>query len=200
MLEYFQNHFTVPSLMGMLEFVAVGTALIYVYLASKEKAICFIFGFISSAIYVYICWVHKLYFDTIINLYYIVMSVVGWNLWKQSKKTKSLKIGYLGKKRTLIWCAIGLLIVFATGSIAKFHTDASLPYIDSFTTVFALIATLMVVKKHIENWILFIFIDGVSIWLYYYKELYLTSLLFSIYTIIAIRGYLLWKKNIEQEQ
>lgn len=198
MLEFIQNFFNELTVMGFLEIVAVVSALIYVYFASKEKSICFLFGFISSAIYVYICLEHKLYFDTIINVYYIAMSIVGWMAWSPSKKSKSQKISYLGLKWTLFWCVLGLLLVFITGSLAESQTDASLPYIDSLTTVFALIATYMVVKKYIENWILFVIIDGISIWLYFYKELYLTSILFAIYTLIAIRGYYLWKKNMEK--
>lgn len=89
----------------------------------------------------------------------------------------------------------GLASVGLLGTLAMKYTDASLPYLDSFTTVFAVIATFMVVKKQIENWILLAIVDAVSIIMYLYKGLYFTTFLYFIYTIIAVKGYLSWEKR-----
>lgn len=196
MAEQFQQYLLEFSLISFLEILAVVTALIYVYLAARAKVSCFIFGFISSAIYIYICFAYKLYFDTLISIYYTVMSVVGWWMWKKPEKAgHNVAISYLGQRKIILLSIIGLLSVAILGSLAKNLTDASLPYLDSFTTVFAVIATFMLVKKQIENWIFLGVIDAASIGMYFSKELYFTSFLYLVYTIIAINGFLSWKNK-----
>lgn len=195
MAGLFENYFSSFSFNTLLEIVAVITALIYVLLASKEKAICFLFALISSAIYIYICFIHKLYFDTLISVYYAAMAIVGWFYWKKSEKSTGTGISYVGRKKMLFWVLVGLAAAAILGSIAHTYTDAYLPYLDSFTTVFAVIATVMVIKKQIENWILLAIIDAASVGMYLSKDLLFTSLLYVVYTIIAINGYRLWKRK-----
>jgi nicotinamide mononucleotide transporter len=89
---------------------------------------------------------------------------------------------------------ISLTLILAFG--AERFSTAELAYLDAFTTVFAIIATYMVVKKYIENWLIWIVVDLVASGMYFYKDLYFTSLLFLIYTLIAIFGYFKWKKLI----
>ena len=91
---------------------------------------------------------------------------------------------------------IGIVASIAFGKLAETYTDAALPLIDAFTTVFSLFATFMVTRKILENWIYWIVIDAVSIYLYYSRDLYLTAALFAAYIIIAAFGYLSWKKEI----
>ncbi len=180
--------------LSTLEIVAVLNSLLYVYLASKTNRNCFIFGGISSAIYVYICFTYQLYFDTFLNLFYIFMSIIGFIVWHRPKGEQPIQ---LLANRKFFWLSIlGGFAVMASGSIAASITTSSLPYIDAFTTIFALIGTVMVIKKYLENWIIWIVVDAVSIGLYFYKELYFTSLLFLIFTIIAVKGYFEWKKQI----
>ena len=90
---------------------------------------------------------------------------------------------------------IGLLLTFLLGYYLTIYASAASPLIDSFTTIFSIIGTFMVAKKILENWIYWIIIDIVSIQLYIGRELYLTGLLFLIYTVIAIYGYFAWAKR-----
>ncbi len=181
----------------ILEAIAVVTALIYIWLAGKENKWCFLFGFISSAIYVYMTVVIKLYFDTLINFYYVIMSVYGWLMWQRDEKQKPLAVSKLPYKIILMYSISGLLLVWILANTAISFTDSSYPYADAFTTVFAFIATYWVVKKYLENWLLWIVVDSVAAVIYFYKELYLTSILFVIYTFIAIFGYRQWKQSMK---
>lgn len=178
---------------GWMESIAVLSALIYVYLASKGKRLCFLFGLISSAIYVYLTIQLKLYFDTFINSYYIYMSFAGWFAWKKQNNGE-IYVQKISTKRLRISLLIGFPLTLLLAFWADRYTDASIPYLDAFTTVFSIIATWMVVKKYLENWLFWIVIDSVAAGMYFYKELYLTALLFILYTIIAINGYFKWKK------
>jgi nicotinamide mononucleotide transporter len=178
---------------GWLESIAVLSALVYVYLASKGNRLCFIFGLISSAIYVYLTIQLKLYFDTFINSYYIYMSFAGWFAWKKQNNGE-IAVQKLTTKKLNLSLLIGFPLTFLLAFWADQYTDASIPYLDAFTTVFSIIATWMVVKKYLENWLFWIVIDAVAAGMYFYKELYLTALLFILYTIIAINGFFKWKK------
>jgi nicotinamide mononucleotide transporter len=181
------------------EVIAVISALIYIYFAAKGNRWCFLFGLISSAIYIYLSATLKFYFDTLINSYYVIMSFYGWVVWSNGEQNESLKVLSLNKKSFTTYISIGFAITFLSGFAANQYSDASLPYLDAFTTVFSIIATWMVVQKQLQNWLIWIVVDAIASGMYFYKELYLTSLLFIIYTIIAIRGYFKWKTLLQYD-
>jgi len=182
----------------VLEILAVISALVYVFFAAKANKWCFIFGFISSAIYVYLAMVLHFYFDSIINTYYLFISVYGWIEWGKPQKAKS-SIQSLSKKSFLRILMIGLSLSFVFAILADYFTDASLAYLDSMTTIFSFIASWMIVKKQLENWIIWIGVDLIAAAMYFYKELYLTALLFIFYTLMAFFGYIKWKRKIQNE-
>mgnify|MGYP003691415651 CR=1 FL=1 len=192
--ELYQNLAQEGGNLSILEIIAVISSLIYVYLAAKTNRICFFFGGLSSAIYVYICFNYQLYFDTFLNVFYIITSFIGFLAWNKPKSDQAIQ--FLSPKSFLWISIVGLIVVLVSGYIVGSYSDASLPYIDSLTTIFALIGTVMVIKKYIENWIIWIIVDAISVGLYFFKELYFTSLLFLLFTIIAVKGYLEWKKQI----
>tara|TARA_B100001109_G_C18864477_1_gene476181 strand:+ start:5212 stop:5805 length:594 start_codon:yes stop_codon:yes gene_type:complete len=177
-----------------LEIIGVSTALIYVYFAAKGNRICFLFGLVSSSIYIYIATDLKYYFDSFINAYYVAMSFYGWFAW--GKNSASQQIIKFDNKEFLTIIFIGLTVSFSLGFIAQNLSDANLPYWDAITTIFSLIATWLVVKKIIENWLIWIVVDFIALFMYFQKGLFLTAILFLIYTIIAIKGYFTWKKEL----
>lgn len=183
---------------GILEIIAVVTALLYVFFAAREKPVCFLFGFLSSVIYIYITYVAKYYFDTFINAYYVVMSVYGWIHWKQPGNGQQRVITSWGTGKFIGVIVGGITITVIFGWVSSLYTDASLPYIDGFTTVFALIATWMVVKKYLENWLIWIVVDAIGVGMYWWKNLYLTAGLYFVYTIIALIGYMEWKRKMKK--
>lgn len=185
------------AILNWLEILAVTTALVYVVLASKGNRWCFLFGLISSTIYVYITFQLHFYFDVAINIYYVFMSYFGWVSWSSDRDNSITSITKVNKNwlRLLLISGVIITLILAFG-VDRF-SGAELPYLDAFTTIFALIATLMVVKKQLENWLIWIVVDTVACGMYFYKELYFTAILFFIYTIIAIVGYYKWKRLLE---
>lgn len=196
MIDSFLAQFENPSFEFLLEGIAVVTALIYVALAAIRTYWCFLFGLISSVIYLYICYQSKFYFDVGINLFYIAMSIYGWINWKSNTQSGNLNISKMNPKKLYLYIGLGIVINVLLAEFATRFSDASLPYLDAFTSVFAIIGTYMVIHRKIENWLIWIVVDSVAIGMYYYKELHLTALLYFIYTIIAIVGYFNWKKQI----
>lgn len=180
---------------GWWEIPAVLGALLYVLLAARKNRWCFLYGLISSAIYIFLTLRLKLYFDTFINAYYVLMSVYGWIDWSAASKKDHIPIKKLGWKKLSLYCLSLLIPSLLIGWWAENYTDDALPYWDTFTTVFSLLATYWVVKRILENWLIWLIVDLICMVIYLFKGLPLTSLLFLIYTILSIYGYKEWKNE-----
>ena len=106
----------------------------------------------------------------------------------------------LGHSKSTLWSLLRrVLLVVTSGYLLSENTTAALPYVDAFTTWYAVVTTYMVTKKILENWGYWFVIDSVSVYLYYSRGLYLTALLFVAYLIIIVFGYLKWKKEYDQQ-
>lgn len=180
---------------GWWEIPAVLSALLYVILAAKKNRWCFLYGLVSSLIYVYLTIRLKLYFDSFINAYYVLMSIVGWINWSSANEKEEIAVVKIGWKKFTLYSFITILLTLVLGWLAEKYTDDALPYWDALTTLFALLGTYWLVKRITENWIIWIIVDLISFVIYLYKGLPLTSLLFFIYSIMAVYGYLQWNKD-----
>ena len=181
------------------EGVAVLLGIAYLLLAMRESLWCWYAGFASTAIFLVIFWDVRLLMEAGLQVYYLAMSVYGWWHWRQGdSNSEPLPI------RRWNWpthaAAIGsvVLIALLSGALLGAHTDAALPYLDSFTTWGSILTTWMVARKILENWLYWLVIDSVSIYLYLDRALYLTALLFAVYLVIAIFGYLRWRQHFLQ--
>tara|TARA_B100001741_G_C16301369_1_gene481430 strand:+ start:49 stop:645 length:597 start_codon:yes stop_codon:yes gene_type:complete len=182
---------------SIVEILAVTFSIIYVILAAKENIWCWLAAIISVSLYIYICFSAKLYAETSLQVFYLFMAFIGYYNW--NKKEQHLKISEWHIKKHLYIILTGALLAFILGFIFSTYTDAKMPIIDSFTTVFSIFATYMVVKKILGNWLYWIVIDAVSVYLYDSRDLHLTALLFIIYTSIAIFGYFNWLKSMQED-
>ena len=145
-----------------IELLAVIFSICYV-IFRKKKITCWFFAIISVSLYIYICYLEKLYAETILQFFYLIMAFYGLKTWN---KEKSLKINDWKISTHLIIFIIGSVLTFISGFTLSYFTDSSLPTIDSFTTIFSMIATYMVIKRVISNWLYWIIIDLVSIYIY----------------------------------
>ena len=181
---------------SIIESTAVFFSVLYVILAIKENVWCWGAAAISVILYIYICYTAQLYPETGLQFFYLLMAIYGYYHW--NKNDSSLKIQQWTITKHLFILLLGALLTFLMGFYFSIYTNAAMPLVDSFTTVFSVFATYMVTKKVIENWLYWIVIDAVSVYLYFSRDLHLTSLLFLAYTIIAIFGYFSWiKRNNE---
>ena len=185
----------------MLEAVAVVLAIAYLLLAARENILCWYCAFVSSAIYTVIFWDVSLLMESLLNVFYVVMAVVGWYEWRCGGQ------GHRGVGITTLkpWqhgaILAGLLVVaLLNGWFMERYTSAVWPVLDSFTTWGAVFNTFLVVRKVLENWLYWILIDGISIYLYIDRELYLTAALFAAYVVIVIFGYFSWRRLYQAQQ
>lgn len=185
-----------------IELLGLIFGLLYILLSIKQNIWCWPTGFITSALYVYVFFVSKFYADMGLQVYYLFVSIYGWYNWmygSKSKKQDDLKISKSGIVQ-IIYLALAILVLFIVISYILIHyTDSEIPYWDAFTTAASFVATWMLAKKIIEHWIVWIVVDFVSLGLYIYKGLYPTVILFAVYTILAILGYIEWRKQLKRE-
>lgn len=181
---------------SVIESVAVLFSILYVILAAKESIWCWGAAAISVILYIYICYTAQLYPETGLQVFYLFMAGYGYHHW--NKKEQELQISEWNTSKHLLVLAIGATLTFLMGFYFTTYTNAAMPLVDSFTTIFSIFATFMVAKKILGNWLYWIVIDAVSVYLYFSRDLHLTSLLFLAYTIIAIFGYFKWLKLMQK--
>lgn len=172
-------------------------SLIYLYLSIKQKVSLWVFGFLASALYVIVFFDSKLYADMSLQVYYLVVSIYGWINWKRGKEEKELPATVTNRKTWLQLALATIGIYFIYYFVLRYFTDSTIPKSDSVVGALSIIATWMLARKLIDNWIVWIVVDAFCVGLYLYKELYTTAGLFVVYTIMAIVGYFQWKKSIK---
>ena len=187
----------------VLELVAGAFTIASVVYSKKNNVLVFPTGMICTAIFVYLLLKWGLLGDMIINGYYFIMSIYGWHLWTRKKDGKTvIPISKTTKKQHLISLGIFIItfvfvfIVYA--AFDKFNHWSA--YLDTVTTALFFVAMWLMAKRKIENWIYWIIGDIITIPLYFYKGLTFSSILYFVLTIIAIYGYLAWKKNLNKIQ
>lgn len=185
-----------------LELTAVVFGITSVLFARKNNILVYPTGLISTVIYVYILLEWKLFGDFIINIYYSFMSILGWYLWTRKKNGANVfPISVMNRKdyvfSSLIFGGTLLFIALVYHFFDKF-TDWT-AYVDTLTTALFFVGMWLMAKRKIENWIIWIVADIISVPLYFYKGLTFSSLQFLLFTIIAILGYLEWRKFLQKK-
>jgi len=182
-----------------LEIIAVIFGLLSVWYAKKVNILVFPTGIISVVIYMYICFGAKLYADAGINFVYFVMSIYGWYAWTRvGEQKKERPISMCSKKEHIINIFMFVFFFLILNYILKNYTDSNVPVWDSFTTSIFIVAMWLMAIKKVENWIYWIIANVISIPLYFYKGLVLTSFQFTVFLIIAVLGYIEWKKQFKE--
>ena len=183
------------------EVLAVFLALAYVFLAVKERIECWYAALVSTAIYTFLFWDVSLLMESALQIYYVIMAIFGWHQWRQhNNQQEDLTIHCWPLELHIASIAGIIAISMISGYLLTNNTSAALPYIDSFTTWASVFTTFMVARKVLENWIYWIVIDTVSIYLYIDRGLYLTAILFILYVIIAIYGYSQWLQRYQLQE
>lgn len=204
MIEYlFHQYKEYPTFEIYLEITAVIFGLLSVWYAKKDNILVFPTGIISTSIYVYLLWKWTLLGDMMINGYYFIMSIYGWYLWTRKKEGEDeYPISTLSNKEKSIALIIFITtIAFVVGVYLffdKFTTWSA--YVDTLVTGIFFVGMWLMAKRKIENWILWIIGDVISIPLYFFKGYTFTSIQYILFTIIAFYGYLEWKKTLNKSR
>lgn len=182
------------------EVVAMGLGVAYIALAARESVWCWVAGFLSTAIYVRLFWDASLLMESSLQVFYLVMSVVGFWRWKTGGEAGEERpiVRWSPQQHALALTTIGIATV-ASGYLLSRTTAAALPYADSFTTWAGVVTTVMVAQKVLGNWVYWLVINTVGIYLYATRGLFLTVLLYGIYQVMSVVGLLEWSRRYREQ-
>lgn len=182
------------------EWLGVFFSIFQVLLARKNNSNNYLFGIAGISLSLYVMFFAKLYAEFTLNLYYLVMSIYGWLYWKFGKRQSETKISETTNQEKLITAGI----VVGTFSLFWFFlthfTDSDVPILDSLVSAFAWAGMWLMARRKIENWILLNFSNIIAIPLLIHKDLYLYAVLTAFLFIVAISGYLEWRKIIKKRE
>lgn len=214
----------------VLEIIAAILGVASVLFAKKENVLVFPTGIISTSIYIYLLSQWNLYGDLIINIYYTIMSIYGWYMWSKvidANKKEHIPISRTNVKEkiiaTIIFISASVFVIYiyryfnvmpnnlnfqesinfaytnlTSGNLEKIRV--AVPFLDTFTTAAAFVAMWLMAIKKIENWNFWILTNIVSIPLYFIKGYGFTGIQYTIFLILAIQGYIAWKKSLDKKE
>ena len=204
MFEFlFDQYNDYPTYEILLEVTAIIFGLLSVWYAKKDNIWVFPTGIINTAIYTYLLWKWSLLGDMMINFYYAVMSIYGWYHWTRKKGDVvefpiSRMTLYEKKVSIVLFIGTVLFVIAVYTFFDKFTHWTS--YVDTLVTGIFFVGMWLMARRKIENWILWIVGDIISIPMYFVKGYSFTSIQYLIFTIIAVFGYLEWKKTLQQKE
>ena len=180
-----------------MEIIASIFGLICVYLTIKQNIWCWPTGLIQVILYIVVFFEAKLYSDSILQIIYVVLQIYGWRNWLYGgNKHSELPVSKLNTKANLNWLFIGIVGSSIWGYSMANYTDASAPYPDAIIVVMSLIAQWLMAKKKLESWYFWILVDILAIGVYLYKDLLLTSALYAVFLVLAIMGFIEWRRSM----
>jgi nicotinamide mononucleotide transporter len=187
-------------LVNKIELLGAILGILYIRFSIRQNIFTWPTGILTSALYIVVFFNSALYAAMGLQLYYVAISVYGWFYWLSGKKSDNkslLPVQTATKRLWLKISVISILLYLVILFVLIRFSDSDVPFLDSLTTTFSIIATWMLARKYIENWVIWIFVDFVSIGLYIYKSLWPTVILFVVYTVMAFFGYIEWKKDLK---
>lgn len=197
---FYEGIVAAAQAMSIWEVVAVILGIAYLVLAMRQSILCWYAAFGSTAIFSWLFWDVSLVMESGLNVYYLIMAIYGWSVWRGNKEKSDTNVAiktWSLSRHALVISGV-ILMSLATGYGLEKNTSAALPYLDSFTTWGAVITTYMVAQKVLENWLYWLVIDTVAIYLFIDRELYLTALLMVVYVVLATIGWFMWLKEYRQ--
>lgn len=180
------------------EVVATVLGITYVILAAKELIWCWPASFLSTIIYTVLFWEGQLPLQAVLNFFYIGMSIYGFLLWrKHANSSENLNITSWSWNKQVIFLATAALLSALAGYLMSSMTETRLPFLDASVMVFSMMNAWLTARKVIQTWIYWLFIDASAIALYWQTGFYVTIIMFVVYMVLAVYGYISWKKHLQ---
>lgn len=185
-----------------LQIIGVALGLLYLYFEYKANIWLWVIGLIMPIVHGTLYFRQGLYADFSMELYYILAGIYGLVAWRRGdKKSKSeLKISYTPR---VAWVAIVGVYVLLHATIYMLlvtFTDSNVPFWDSLTTSLSVVAYWLLSRKYVEQWLVWLAVDVITVGLYIYKDIPLTAGLYALYSALAIAGYMRWRRVIESQK
>jgi nicotinamide mononucleotide transporter len=179
------------------EILAVVFGIISVYLSTRENIWSWPTALINVGLYFVVFYEAKLYADMGLQVVYFALSLYGWYEWLYGGENRTeLHVSRTSRTLAVRLIVIGVVCAATLGTALARFTDAALPYLDSATTSTSLVAQWMMTRKILENWAVWAIVDVVYVGMFIFKKLYLTAGLYSVFFVLAVMGYIQWKRSL----
>ena len=183
------------------EVLAVITGIISVYLSTRENIWSWPTALVNVALYFVVFYETKLYADMGLQAVYFALSLYGWYEWLYGGENRTaLHVSRTPRSLGVRLAVIGIACAAMLGTLLARFTDAALPYIDSATTSTSLVAQWMMTRKILENWAVWVAVDVIYIAMFVFKRLYLTAGLYAVFLVLAVMGYIQWKRSLAERR
>jgi nicotinamide mononucleotide transporter len=181
-----------------LEAAGVVLSVLYLVLAIRESLWCWPAAFVSSALTIVVMFGARLYSEAALNVFYAAMAVYGWYQWRYGGLklgASTLPIGVWPLRTHALAIGGSVALSAGLGWVMSRYTNAAHPYLDAFVTISSVVTTYMVARKILENWLYWLVVDSLSLYLYWQRELYLYVALFALYLVLVVLGFIRWRRD-----
>ncbi len=197
MLDSAFNFFGAP--VSYLETIAFVLALAMVVCSAYERAITWPLAIVSSALYVWLFYVNKLYGETTVNVFFVLSGIWGWTQWlfgHRAHSTAPLRIASMSNKGLVMTLVAWISAWMVLALFLWRFTDGDAPWADAFVTAGSFVGTVLLARKFIENWPVWVLVNAASVALFVYKGLWLTTLLYAILFVLSFWGWQKWRRQL----
>ena len=179
--------------MSPLEIISVIISIIGVTLTIRRNMWCWLFNFLAFVLYAWLFYEYKLYGETILQFFFIILNFYGFYHWLKGKQQdQDIKIEPIATQTVIVQMIMAAVGGVLFGLSLHYFTDAALPMLDSQLAAFSLLATYWTSRKHIATWVLWVFVDIVYVGMFIYKDLYPTASLYAAFVGLAAFGWWQW--------
>ena len=187
------------SIMSGWESFAAFLGIAYIIFAARESQWCWPLAFVSTLIYTILFWESHLPMQAFLHFYYMGMAIYGYRLWRQrDQQEDNLRITSWSFFKQLQFILIASLISYAVAIYLSQSVTSQNPYLDASITVFSVLNTWLMAKKILQNWLYWVVIDAAAIVLYVQNGFYATTVMYAMYLVLAILGFISWNKLYKQ--
>jgi nicotinamide mononucleotide transporter len=186
--------------MNWLEWVAAGLGVINVGLLVRRSIWNYPFGLAMVALYFFVFYEAKLYSDMLLQIFFFAVQLYGWWNWVNARRqTGEVPVGLLSMRDRLLWAVATVVASLAWGMAMHRFTDAAYPFIDAFVAGASISAQILLARRKLENWPVWILVDAVAIDLYWSRGLHYTSGLYVLLLILSIAGFIDWRRKLAEQ-
>ena len=183
------------------EVLAVVFGIVSVYLSTREHIWSWPTALVNVGLYFVVFYEAKLYADMGLQVVYFGLSLYGWYEWLYGGANRTeLHVSRTTRPLGVRLLIIGIVCAAVLGTLLARFTDAALPYVDSATTSTSLVAQWMMTRKILENWAVWMAVDVVYVGMFIFKHLYLTAGLYTVFFVLAVMGYVQWKRSLAERR
>ena len=180
-----------------LEWAANILTALCIYLAGRNKVLTWPVGIIATCLFGVLFYKAGLFADSLLQVFFIATGIIGWVGWKNNKIVEEIPT-HIDVKKFVLYSVIAIIVAIAYGYFLLYRVadtfDAYVPFVDSLILTLSILGQLLLMRKKIETWMVWIVVNIISVPLYFSRDLYLTSFMYSLFLINAVVSYFYWKK------